>query len=168
MSLRRARRVWWTGVEAPPALHRRLRLILAAAAILVLLAAALSARWWWRRHAEPVARAGERLVLIGPFVNYAGGQQGYNVAGRVQAALEREVLAGRLDGVRVAVWPQEIRDGDAALAAVGRSRAAMVIWGEYDSGRVLAHFTVPGSSASVAEPAIEQLIGSPSDLSPNH
>ena len=106
---------------------------------LVVLAGILAVlTWQWRRGAGyPVAGRGETLILVGQFANYTGWGQGYNVAGRVQAALAREIAAARLDGVRAAVWPQEIHDEAAAQAASRRSGARLLIWGEYDSGRVL-------------------------------
>jgi transcriptional regulator with XRE-family HTH domain len=83
----RARRLWlWVGLG-----------ILAAAAMAVL------AVVWVRRTSIPVAREGETLLLVAPFANFAGGNQGYNVAGRVQDALAREIEAGRLSGVRSGV-----------------------------------------------------------------
>jgi tetratricopeptide (TPR) repeat protein/transcriptional regulator with XRE-family HTH domain len=120
---------------------------------------------WVRRVSYPVAREGETLLLVAPFANYTGGSQGYNVAGRVQEALAREIDAGRLPGVRAARWPREIRDAEAAEAALERSAAALAIWGEYDSGRVLAHLSRPGASPGVVEPRLEKLLPSPADLS---
>jgi len=113
----------------------------------------------------PVAGEGETLIVVGRFVNYIGGPSGYNIAGRVQAALEREIEAAQLTGVRVAVWPEEIRDGVAAEAVREHAKATVVIWGEYDSGRVLAGFVVPGSHPEPDERQLEELVASPSDLS---
>ena len=113
----------------------------------------------------PIAGEGETLIVVGRFVNYIGGPSGYNVAGRVQAALEREIETAQLAGVRVAVWPEEIRDAVEAEAVRGRARATVVIWGEYDSGRVLARFMVPGSHPEPDERQLEELVASPSDLS---
>jgi tetratricopeptide (TPR) repeat protein len=113
----------------------------------------------------PVAREAETLLLVAPFANYAGGSQGYNVAGRVEEALAREIDAGRLSGVRAAIWPDEIRDRAAADAALGRSAAALAIWGEYDSGRVLAHLSRRDAGAGTEETRVERLLPSPADLS---
>jgi tetratricopeptide (TPR) repeat protein/transcriptional regulator with XRE-family HTH domain len=111
----------------------------------------------------PVAGQGETLIVVGQFVNYAGGQQGYNVAGRVQEALKREVDAARLANARVVVWPETIPDAAAGQAVAGRARAGLVIWGEYDSGRVLAHFTAAGVTAD--DRRLEMLTASPAELS---
>jgi tetratricopeptide (TPR) repeat protein/transcriptional regulator with XRE-family HTH domain len=113
----------------------------------------------------PVAREGETLLLVAPFVNYTAGDQGYNVAGRIQEALAREIDAGRLPDVRAAHWPQEIRDQASAEAALGRSGGALAIWGEYDSGRVLAHLSRPEAGAGTEENRVEKLLPSPADLS---
>jgi tetratricopeptide (TPR) repeat protein/transcriptional regulator with XRE-family HTH domain len=112
----------------------------------------------------PVAREGETLLLVAPFVNYTGGSQGYNVAGRVQEALAREIDAGRLSGVRAARWPQEIRDQASAEAALARSAGALAVWGEYDSGRVLAHLSRRSAGAGTEENRVEKLLPSPADL----
>jgi len=63
------------------------------------------------------------------------------------------------------VWPEEIRDAVGAEAVRGRARATVVIWGEYDSGRVLARFMVSGSRPEPDERQLEELVASPSDLS---
>ncbi len=141
------------------------RTIAAIAAFLITLAAILflALRARERDDRYPIAAQGETLIVVGQFVNYAGGQQGYNVAGRVVEALEREVDAARLAETRVAAWPDPIGDEAAARAVAGRSRAALVIWGEYDSGRVLAHFTSVG--AGLNERRVEVLTASPAELS---
>jgi tetratricopeptide (TPR) repeat protein/DNA-binding XRE family transcriptional regulator len=120
--------------------------------------------WVWRRASYPRAQPGETLIIIGQFANYTGGAQGYNVAGRLREALERELAAGRLASVRAATWPGVIVDAQAAEAAALAAGAALAIWGEYDSGRVVAHLTVPGALAA-AEPApLEKQVRSPADL----
>ena len=119
---------------------------------------------WFRRPHYPQAHPGETLVAIGQFANYAGGAQGYNVAGRVREALERELTADRLSAVRVASWPEVIQDATAAQAAARRSGAELIIWGEYDSGRVVARLTTTKSEADLDELRIEKLIASPGDL----
>jgi tetratricopeptide (TPR) repeat protein/DNA-binding XRE family transcriptional regulator len=133
--------------------------------IVALALIALAVILWARWASYPTARQGEALLLVAPFANYAGGGQGYNVAGRVQEALAREIDAGRLTGVRAARWPQEIRDPATAAAALDRSAAALAIWGEYDSGRVLAHLSRRDAGAGTAEQRVEKLLPSPADLS---
>jgi tetratricopeptide (TPR) repeat protein/transcriptional regulator with XRE-family HTH domain len=113
----------------------------------------------------PVASEEETLIVVGRFANYIGGPAGYNVAGRVRDALEREIEASQLAGVRVAVWPEEIRDAVGAQSVGRRAQATVVIWGEYDSGRVLTRFTVPGARPGPDERQLEELVASPVDLS---
>ena len=122
----------------------------------------------WLTHGPttyPVASEGETLIVVGRFVNYAGGQSGYNVAGRIRDALKREIEAARLAGVRVVVWPEAIPDEQAAKAASRRAGATIVIWGEYDSGRVVARFVGPGVRTEPGEHQLEERVTSPSDLS---
>jgi tetratricopeptide (TPR) repeat protein len=125
----------------------------------------LAIQWVGAPPTYPVAGDGETLIVVGRFVNYVGGSSGYNVAGRVQEALERELEAARLPGARVGLWPEEIRDQGAAEAVGQRARAAVVIWGEYDSGRVLTRFTIPEVYSGADERQWEELVASPSDLS---
>jgi tetratricopeptide (TPR) repeat protein len=125
----------------------------------------LATRLIRRTTTYPVAAEGETLIVVGQFVNYMGGSSGYNVAGRIQVALEREIEAAQLDEVRVVVWPEEIRDETAAEAVGQRAKATVVIWGEYDSGRALARFTLPNSRSGSDEHQLEKLVASPSDLS---
>jgi tetratricopeptide (TPR) repeat protein/transcriptional regulator with XRE-family HTH domain len=132
----------------------------AAVALIALLVIA-----WARRPTYPVARDGETLLLVAPFVNYVGGSQGYNVAGRIQEALAREIDAGRLSGVRAALWPQEIRDPASAQAALDRSAAGLLIWGEYDSGRVVAHLSRSSAVEGTDDRRLEKLLPTPTDLS---
>jgi tetratricopeptide (TPR) repeat protein len=119
---------------------------------------------WIQRPDFPQARPGETLVAIGQFANYTGGAQGYNVAGRVREALERELTADRLSAVRVAPWPAVIPDASAAQAAARRSGAALIIWGEYDSGRVVARLTTSKPDAEPDVLRVEKLTASPGDL----
>ncbi|PKO21896.1 MAG: hypothetical protein CVU38_12270 [Chloroflexi bacterium HGW-Chloroflexi-1] len=138
--------------------------LIAAGVVIVSVGLLLSVNWL-RGRAYPRASRGQTLIVVGQFVNYAGGGQGYNVAGRLQAALDREIQAARLTEVLAAVWPQEIRDREAALDVVRRSAARLVIWGEYDSGRVLVRFAVPELNADTDAHEIEKVIQSPAELS---
>ena len=119
---------------------------------------------WFGRPQYPQARPGETLIAIGQFANYTGGAQGYNVAGRVREALEREMTADRLSAVRVASWPEVIQDATAAQDAARRSGAALIIWGEYDSGRVVARLTTSKSNVEPDKLRVEKLAASPVDL----
>ena len=154
---------------APPAsTHRsshRARaaaLVLAAVIVLGLIAWAF---WRGQEGKYPGARPGEMLVVVGQFANYTGGVQGYNVADRLQKALKRELDAARLTAVRAVIWPEVIPDEAAARAVSGRSGATLVIWGEYDSGRVVGRLTLPAVQTEGSERQYEKLLASPDDLS---
>ena len=105
--------------------------------------------------AFPVAADGEWLIMMAPFVNYTGGALGYNVLGRLREAVDREIDAAGLADVRTAELQGEINGEAEAVRAGERSGAAIVIWGEYDSGRIKATFTVPRSSS---RPHVQQVI----------
>jgi len=144
-------------------LHPRMWAAMAGGILLALVIVAAALRW--TPHTDrPQAQAGETLVVIGQFANYTGGAQGYNIAGRVQEALERELRADRLSDARAAVWLDVIPDALTAEATAKRSGALLVIWGEYDSGRVLAHFTAPGAGHDIGDKQVEKLVASPADL----
>lgn len=145
--------------------NRRRVTLVAAVAALLLVAAGLAGWWAWRSARYPTATPGERLAVVGQFTNYTGGSRGYNVAERVQGALQRELDAARLSGVRAVIWPDAIPDEAAAQAVVQRAGASLVIWGEYDSGRVLARFALSSAAVGTAEPRWERLLTSPDDLS---
>ena len=111
------------------------------------------------------AEPGETLVLISPFVNYSGGQAGFNVAGRLKEALELEFGQAELDGVRVEVPSASVQDEVAALELGDQLNAALVVWGEYDSGRVVAVVTGAGGEPVSDSQQRRWLISSPGELS---
>ena len=142
----------------------RILLTVAILAAVVILSLAGWAIWrgQWGRY--PRAKAGETLVVVGQFANYTGGVQGYNVADRLQKALKRELDAARLTDVRAAVWPEVIPDEAAARAVSSRSGATLMIWGEYDSGRVVGRMTLPAVQTDGGERRYEKQLASPDDL----
>ena len=111
-----------------------------------------------------VARDGESLILVAPFANYTAGAQGYNVSGRLQERIESELTMSGLPNARTFLWPETIRSESEAMSATERSGALLTIWGEYDSGRVLARFTTAPSYAGTGEQRVVDLATSPSEL----
>ncbi|HLF37604.1 MAG TPA: tetratricopeptide repeat protein, partial [Anaerolineales bacterium] len=111
------------------------------------------------------AEPGETLVLISPFANYSGGQAGFNVAGRLREALELEFEQAELDGVRVEVPSASVQDEAAALELGDQLNAVLVVWGEYDSGRVVAVVTGAGGEPPSDGQQRRWLITSPGELS---
>ncbi len=155
-----------SGSAAAPAPRKLKRLMIAGAVgavMLAVLAGGLAAVML-SRPALPEAADGESLIVMAPFVNYTGGQQGFNVRGRLKQEIDRELEAAGLEQVRTAEWPEEIEGEDAAVTAGRQSGATIVIWGEYDSGRVIAAFTTPHSRSEMREQQSVYLASSPSDL----
>ncbi len=146
--------------------RRRLRIagaIAVAAAALAVVAVVLALRFTGGPD-YPVAVAGESLIAIAPFANYTAGQQGFNVQGRLRTSIDREIATARLSGVRTVDWPEEIADEPDAMKAVERSGASIIIWGEYDSGRVLASLTIPRGQSEARGPQVVDIASSPTEL----
>lgn len=111
-----------------------------------------------------VARDGESLILLAPFANYTAGAQGYNVSGRLQERIDAELHLSGLANARTFLWPDTIRSENEARTVTERSGALLTIWGEYDSGRVLARFTTAQSPNGTAGQPVVNIASSPSEL----
>ena len=101
----------------------------------------------------PEADDDESLIVMAPFVNYTGGQQGFNVRGRLKQQIDREILAAGLRQVRTAEWPDEIEGEDAALEAGLKSGATIVIWGGIRQRQGDRHLHDPEEDDGDARPA---------------
>ncbi len=112
----------------------------------------------------PEPESKKDIVVIAKFVNYIGGETGYNVAGRIRAALEDELEEGFLPNVEIEVLTEDIRDEAEAQQVAQRTGASVVIWGEYDSGRAHARFTVPALLGSMEESHVERPVANSKDL----
>ncbi|CAN5778307.1 hypothetical protein BH10CHL1_BH10CHL1_47630 [soil metagenome] len=66
----------------------------------------------------------------------------YDVAKRIQEAVDAELSQTELSSTTVLIWPQNILTKQSAEAVSQSTQAALVIWGEYDSGRVVVQFTM--------------------------
>jgi len=113
---------------------------------------------------HPVAETGEALIVIAPFANYTAGQLEFNVRGRLRDSINREIAASGLDGIRIDDWGETVPGHRAALSAADQSGAAIVIWGEYDSGRVLANLTSTPTENESLGPQVVEIATSPSEL----
>ena len=113
---------------------------------------------------HPVAATGEALIVIAPFANYTAGQQGFNIRGRLRDSIYREIAAAGLEGIRIDDWVETVPGHRAALSAAEQSGAAIVIWGEYDSGRVLANLTSTPTENESLGPQVVEIATSPSEL----
>jgi tetratricopeptide (TPR) repeat protein len=85
----------------------------------------------------------ETLVLVSEFANYGGEQIGYNIAGRIQEALKQEFGEAGLESVRIERLPDIVTDEPSAQRVGEDLHAALIVWGEFDSGRVIAVTTAP-------------------------
>ena len=157
-----------TAEEASPAFVRRRRRFLIAGVILPFLVIVIAATALAIRLRDttvyPAAADGESLIVMAPFVNYTAGGQGFNVVGRLMGAIDDEIREAGLSAVRTVEWPREI-DGEVAAEDAGkRSKATLVIWGEYDSGRVMARFTAPLSRQASRAQHVVDIASSPAEL----
>ena len=154
--------------EASPTPPRSRRSFVVPAAVLALIVVAVAAvaiAMGLRDTTDyPAALDGESLIVIAPFVNYTGGQQGYNVLGRLKHEIDSEVTTAGLSGVRTVEWPRQIASESSADEAGRRSDAVIVIWGEYDSGRVMARFTTPRVQSTQRDRQVVDIASSPSEL----
>ena len=91
-----------------------------------------------------MAAPGEKLLLVAPFVGYTSEELRYNVAGRIEEALQREIHDSKLAGASVVVLPAPVTAQLQARSVLSETQASALIWGEYDAGRVRANVTVPG------------------------
>ncbi|MBV7335419.1 hypothetical protein KFU94_45700 [Chloroflexi bacterium TSY] len=108
-----------------------------------------------------VAAPGEVLLLIAPFENYAS-NVGFNLAGRLRESMEEQIAASEMISTTVHRLQDAISNSNQAAAEAASRRATMLIWGQYDSGRVLVNFTIPGAR----QERLEKELPSPDDLLP--
>ena len=90
--------------EPPVVTPRRLRRTHVVGAVLALLVVAVLGYFLLLRPDIPVAADGESVILVAPFVNFTGGQQGFNIQGRLTEEVERAVSTAGLANVRVVEW----------------------------------------------------------------
>jgi tetratricopeptide (TPR) repeat protein/transcriptional regulator with XRE-family HTH domain len=89
----------------------------------------------------PVAASGQIMLLVTQFTSFTGDQQ-FNIAGRIRDELNQELITTKMPSTTVAIWPDVITTQAEADQALAAADAALIIWGEYDSGRVLANLTL--------------------------
>jgi tetratricopeptide (TPR) repeat protein/DNA-binding XRE family transcriptional regulator len=78
----------------------------------------------------------------------------YDVAKRIQEAVNAELSHSELTGTTVLIWPQNILTRESADEVLQTTKAALVIWGEYDAGRVVVQFTTSRKSGDQREIAV--------------
>ena len=121
---------------------RNRRPLVLAGALLVVIAAAVAAVVIFGlrdRTDYPIAAEGESLIVLAPFANYTGGEQGFNVLGRMRAALDGEIDTAGLMRVRYG-GPDEGSNGGMAQGhrrtGRGRSRRREIRRCPGDLGRI--------------------------------
>jgi tetratricopeptide (TPR) repeat protein len=144
--------------------------IVVVIALLALVERDSSGRLWlsWPGSEPPPitpAEVGETLVIVSQFANYASERMGYNVAGRIREALLEDFGEAGLNGSRVAIWQQPLLNREEALQVGQAHQATLVIWGEYDSGRVLVTFTLPANEEAPVTAQVLNRVATPADLS---
>ena len=111
------------------------------------------------------AMSDETLVLVSEFANYGGEQVGYNIAGRIQEALRDGFGEAGLESVRIEGLPEIVSD-EASARRLGQDlHAALVVWGEYDSGRVIAVTTAPMTEEGIESREQRWLVATSEELS---
>ena len=113
---------------------------------------------------QPVPIPRKSSIVIAPFLNYAAGQQGFNVRGRIRSEIEGEIAAAGVADVEVTDWPDPISNETAAALAAQEAGATILIWGEYDSGRVVAILTITRSPTDTYHQRIVDTPVSPGGL----
>ncbi|MEZ4614154.1 MAG: hypothetical protein R2867_01380 [Caldilineaceae bacterium] len=93
---------------------------------------------------HPQAGPDETLILVAPFEGHTLNEQ-YDVAGRIQEALTEEIASARLISTTIAIWPEAVPNAAYLTQLFATSQAALVIWGEYDSGRVRVNLDSTGN-----------------------
>jgi len=87
----------------------------------------------------PLALRAEDGIVVAQFRTVLTNER-YDVAARIQEAIATEMAQAGLISKTVLIWPEDILTPATANVVLAASDAALVIWGEYDSGRVLVKF----------------------------
>ncbi len=146
----------FSGVRTKFLKHKRFSILVAG---LVSIGLLVFVTGWWRNVAAGlgfnvdassnsstwpvVASTDETLILVSEFANYGGEQMGYNIAGRIQETLQQDFNETEFGNVRIDLLPQVITNERTAQHMYELFRATIIIWGEYDSGRVIAVISAP-------------------------
>lgn len=146
----------------------------AIAALAIFIAAAFALVQFRDNASYPVAAQGETLVVISPFVspvplatatpNPRTSTQPSDINARLQSAFEREILAARLEHVRVAVLPLAVRDARAAEEARQRSRATILVWGRFENNTLTATLAISPPASRADDLPLDALIVAPTEM----
>lgn len=108
----------------------------------------------------PIIPAGQTGLLVARFSNYIP-NQGFNVAGRIQRALQAQIESARLANTMVALINVEIENGAQSQRIISDTGASLLIWGEFDSGGVRVELTTANERS-----VWERQLPSPDALAP--
>ncbi len=108
----------------------------------------------------PLALRAEDGIVVSQFKTVLTNER-YDVAARIQEAIATEMAQAGLISKTVLIWPEDILTSATANVVLAASDAALVIWGEYDSGRVLVKFATRGGDGD--ERTID--VSTPNELS---
>lgn len=111
------------------------------------------------------ASEGETLILVSEFTNFGSDLVGYNIAGRLIDDVRTEFEVAGMEDIRVERLPDTITSAQSAQSRGRKLDATLVIWGEYDSGRVIAHASAPDSGTSEVIRGKEWFVSSAEELS---
>ncbi len=87
----------------------------------------------------PLALRAKDGIVVSQFKTILTNER-YDVAARIQEAIATEMAQAGLISKTVLIWPEDILTPATANVVLAASDATLVIWGEYDSGRVLVKF----------------------------
>ena len=93
---------------------------------------------------HPRANNDETLILVAPFEGHTLNER-YDVAGRIQEALIEEIAKAKLISTTIEIWPEQVRNITYLSQMFAAADAALIIWGEYDSGRVRVNLDSTGN-----------------------
>ncbi len=125
----------------------------------------------------PSAAPGETLVIIAQFADsfkppaptavrrFAETEPvaALDASSRLQAALEREVRAARLERVRVVIFPETIRDAARAEQIRQQTKAAIVVWGTPSAEHIAVGLAVAPAASRADDLALDALVATPCD-----
>jgi tetratricopeptide (TPR) repeat protein len=110
------------------------------------------------------AATGETLILVSEFSNYGNERIGFNVSGRLIDAIRDELDDSMSTSVRVERLHEVVAKEEVARIRGTKFGATLVIWGEFDSGRVIVHSTAPDLDLDPAVQGREWFLSSSEEL----
>jgi tetratricopeptide (TPR) repeat protein len=113
---------------------------------------------------DPPVQAGQATPTANPRFSSDVVSSTASVNTRIQAALDREIRAARLDRVRIEILPDRIADAVAAEQMRRRTNAAVVVWGSATNDIITVAFTSASIPARTNELPLDALVVTPSDL----